>query len=327
MVGSLIFLINTKMYIMKYSIIFAFILVFGACSKEKRSADAGIKMQEFVINISSYARNIDPDFIIIPQNGPELAFNNVDPESDLNIPFTNSIDGFGIEELFYNGVYAPDNYRLEMLQKIKTTKKVLVSEYLSDNSNFTDALSLNYNEGFICFPRLSANYDYLQIPDSVPYSNADNITTLSQAKNYLYLISDGNYPSKEAMLEAVAATDFDVVIIDLFYGESEFTPEDIQRLKTKSNGAQRLVISYMNIGSAEKFRYYWKKSWGLHHPLWIRRKYEGYDDEFWVKFWKEDWQEIIYGNDESYTKKIINAGFDGVYLDNVEAYYFLYYKD
>jgi cysteinyl-tRNA synthetase len=44
-----------------------------------------------------------------------------------------------------------------------------------------------------------------------------------------------------------------------------------------------------------------------------------------VKFWKDDWQEIIYGNEDSYIKKIIDAGFDGAYLDNVEAYYFLYF--
>ncbi|MDX9931725.1 MAG: endo alpha-1,4 polygalactosaminidase, partial [Bacteroidales bacterium] len=94
-----------------------------------------------------------------------------------------------------------------------------------------------------------------------------------------------------------------------------------------ANGAQRLVIAYMNIGSAENYRYYWQDDWKLHNPNWIKKKYEGYDDEFWVEFWNEDWQKIIFGNNDSYTKKIIDAGFDGAYLDNVEAYYFLYYKD
>ena len=36
------------------------------------------------------------------------------------------------------------------------------------------------------------------------------------------------------------------------------------------------------------------------------------------------WQKMMFGNDDSYIKKIINAGFDGVFLDNVEAYYALY---
>ncbi len=63
----------------------------------------------------------------------------------------------------------------------------------------------------------------------------------------------------------------------------------------------------------------------LHRPNWLKKAYDGYEDEIWVEFWNEDWQNIIYGKNDSYTRKIIDARFDGVYLDNVEAYYFLYY--
>jgi cysteinyl-tRNA synthetase len=63
----------------------------------------------------------------------------------------------------------------------------------------------------------------------------------------------------------------------------------------------------------------------LHHPDWLKKKYDGYVDEIWVEFWNDEWKSIIYGNDNSYIKKIINAGFDGAYLDNVEGYYSLYF--
>jgi len=129
------------------------------------------------------------------------------------------------------------------------------------------------------------------------------------------------------MINAISATNFDVVLIDLDFNEETLTSAEISQLKTKLNGAKRIVISYINVGAAENWRYYWKKKWNTIHPLWMKKKYEGYKDERWVKFWKKDWQEIIYGNDNSYIKKIINAGFDGAYLDNVEAFYFLYYKD
>ena len=59
----------------------------------------------------------------------------------------------------------------------------------------------------------------------------------------------------------------------------------------------------------------------------LKKKYDGYTDEFWVNFWEKEWQTIIYGNDNSYMKKIITAGFDGAYLDNVEAYYFLFHNE
>jgi len=254
--------------------IFIFIIstVLFSCSKEKLSDKAAEKMQDFVINISNYAKGYNPNFIIIPQNGIELAFNNIDPNDGLNTSYMSSIDGIGVEELFYNGTYALDGERLSMLQHLKASKKVLVSEFVSDNNNIADAFSRNYNEGFICFTRSSDNYHYKQIPDSVPNENATNITSLSLAQNYLYLISTDNYASKQDMINAISLTNFDVVIIDLFFDGVEFTSSEINQLKIKANGGRRLVISYISIGSAEKFRYYWKKKLGASSSLMVKKK-------------------------------------------------------
>jgi len=312
---------------MKTVIIFFTTLVLLSCSKEKRSDVAAKKMQDFVISISDYARSFDPDFIIIPQNGVELVFNNAEPDDGFNTSYMSAIDGLGVEELFYYEVFALDPERLSMLRKIEDLKKIMVSEYVTNNSDISAAFDQNYNEGFICFVRDKSNYDYKEIPNNIVNENSYDITDLSLAQNYLYLISTDNYSSKQEMMNAISLTNFDVVLIDLFFDDAEFTSTEINQLKTKANGGQRLVISYISVGSAENYRYYWKKNWGLHCPLFLKRKYDGYKDEFWVKFWKQDWQDIIYGNDDSYMKKIINAGFDGAYLDNVEAYYFLYYKD
>lgn len=284
-------------------------------------------MQEFVIEISDYARGFDSDFIIIPQNGPELAFNYLYPDDGLNSQYMSAIDGIGIEELFYNGTAALDNERLSMLQELQGSKKILVAEYVSDDLTVEDAVQKNTAQGFICFPRTNSNYDYLQIPDTVINENANNILSLQDAQNYLYLISSDNFSTKQALINAIAATNFDVVLIDLFFEETALTAAEVNQLKTKANGAQRLVISYINVGSAESYRYYWEDNWKVHRPGWLKKPYEGYDDEIWVKFWKKKWKEIIYGNDDSYAKKIVDAGFDGMYLDNVEAYYFLYFDD
>lgn len=297
------------------------------CSKEKQANEAGSKMQDFVISISNYAKAIDPGFIVIPQNGIELAFNNTEPDDGLNAGYMNAVDGFGVEELFYNGSLANDQYRFSMLQQIKTTKIVLVSEFVADYANIPDAVTLNYSEGFLCFVRTGSNYHYHEIPDSIFHSNANNIASLSDAQNYLYLISNDDFDSKNGMINAISEKNFDLVLIDLFFDSNEFTREDIHQLKTKPDGNQRLVLAYMSVGSAENYRYYWKTDWRLNHPSWIKKKYEGYDDEYWVEFWEKEWQDIIYGNDTSYLKRIINAGFDGVYLDNIEVYYFLYHND
>ncbi len=150
---------------------------------------------------------------------------------------------------------------------------------------------------------------------------------MNDAKNFLYLIGDAGFQTKQDLINAISVANFDVILIALFFNEIAFTSSEIQQLKNKANGGKRLVISYINIGAAENYRYYWKDNWKLHRPNWLKKPYEGYEDEIWVKFWKKDWQEIIYGNDNSYIKKIIDAGFDGAYLDNVEAYYFLYFDE
>lgn len=304
-----------------------FLLLITACSKEKRSLRSGRKMQDFVVAISDYARGEHPGFAIIPQNGDELLFRNLDAEETLDERFINAIDGIGTEEIFYNGTFAPDNYRLQMLLKAKTRIPVLVADYLNSDSDYTQALQYNNDAGFIAFPRISANYDYLLIPDSVPQENSNDILKMSDVRNYLYLISSDGYPDKTSFLNAIRQTNFDLVIIDAFYGEELFTISEIQSLKTKVNGGKRMVIAYMNVGAAEKYRYYWQDNWKLHKPRWLKKEYDGYEDEIWVKFWKKEWEDIIYGNDQSYTKKIIDAGFDGAYLDNVEAFYFLYYDE
>jgi len=308
-------------------LIFAIFTALFSCSEEKTVDINAEKMQKFVIDISNYARVYDPDFIIIPQNGIELAFNNININDGLNSSYLKAIDGFGVEELFYNGTYALDGERLSMLQHLKLSKKIMVSEFVYDNNFISDAFSKNYNEGFIAFVRNSSNYNYKQIPDTIPYENTKDISNLSLAQNYLYLINSENFSSKQEMINAISATNFDLIIIDLFFNGEEFSSTEINQLKTKANGRKRLVLSYINIGAAEKFRYYWKHNWKLGNPKWIKKKYKGYDDEFWVEFCDKEWQDIIYGNDNSYMKRIINAGFDGAYLDNVEAYYFLYNKD
>ena len=300
-------------------------LLLFSCSKQKRSDKKGPKMQQFVIDISNYARGIKSDFIVIPQNGSELGFNNLDPADGPNTDYLNAIDAFGIEELFYNGSALEMDERLGNLKTLSAFKPVLVSEFVNNNNNVSNAIQKNANEGFLCFTRMSNDYYYEYIPDTIPNENANDINTMNDVQNYLYLISNSQFESKQALIDAVNATNYDLILIDLFYNETPFSSSEINALKTKANGGKRLVISYMNIGSAENYRYYWQNDWKKGHPNWLKKPYEGYKDEIWVKFWKKEWQDIIYGNANSYTKKVLLAGFDGVYLDNVEAYYFLYF--
>ena len=301
-------------------------LIVCSCASTDETSGGGDeyeeRMQKFVEEISSYARKIKPGFIIIPQNGAELAFNNTDMGDGVRQTYIDAIDGIGIEELFYNGSPDIDNERLEILRELKSKKSsltIMVSDFVSNDGYISDSINKNQTENFIAFPRSSDNYDYKYIPGTITGENTDNITKLADAKNYLYLISTEEFTNKDDMINQIKLTNYDVVLIDLFFESAALTSADINSLKKKANGKDRLVICYISIGSAENYRYYWQTGWKKGNPSWLKKYYEGYSDEFWVEYWEQEWQNIIYG----YIDKIIAAGFDGVYLDNVEAYYFL----
>ncbi|HRN98953.1 MAG TPA: endo alpha-1,4 polygalactosaminidase, partial [Flavobacterium sp.] len=133
------------------------------------------------------------------------------------------------------------------------------------------------------------------------------------------------FETKEAFLKAVEATNYDLIVIDLYYDNTAFplTAYDVARLKKKANGGKRLALSYINVGAAENWRYYWQPEWKLESPAFLKKKYQGYDNEFYVQYWDGEWRDIIFGNDDSYMRKILDAGFDGAYLDNMEAYIYL----
>lgn len=294
--------------------------------KESKTTKAGIKMQDFVIDISKYARSIDSNFIIIPQNGPELAFEKMNPSGKFRTAYVDAIDGIAVEDLFFNEKPKVDAYRFNILKKLKAQKQVMVSDFIIDSNAIESVKSQSDQAGFLLYPRVKTNEHYREIPTDIPNENANDILKLSDAKNYLYLINPIDLKTKNLFIKTIAATNYDMITIDLFYNDRPLTASEVAKLKTKANGGKRLIISYINIGAAENWRYYWQHNWQLNDPIWVKKKYAGYEDEFYVQFWHEDWKKIIYGNPDSYLKKILDAGFDGAFLDNVEGYYFLYNK-
>jgi len=56
-------------------------------------------------------------------------------------------------------------------------------------------------------------------------------------------------------------------------------------------------------------------------PPWLGDENERWSGNFEVKYWEKSWQDIIFGTSASYLERIIAAGFDGVYLDRIDAFY------
>jgi cysteinyl-tRNA synthetase, unknown class len=283
------------------------------------------EMRIFVQDISTYAKAIDNKFLIIPQNGQEILTINSEANGPLATNYINAIDAVGREDLFYG--YTDDDaatptadkdFLISFCDVAKNNNKVvLTTDYCSTHSKMDDSYLQNQNKAYVSFAADHRELDNIPAyPAAIHNVNDGNVTGIDQVKNFLYLINTSAYNTKQAFLDAVKATNYDLVLIDLYYNEEILTLSDITSLKTKSNGGTRLVICYMSIGEAENYRYYWG---GLNKDL-IYKENPDWAGNFSVRYWEPAWKEIIYGNDQSYTKKIINTGFDGVYLDIIEAY-------
>ncbi|MDQ1296161.1 MAG: hypothetical protein QG611_139, partial [Bacteroidota bacterium] len=244
--------------------------------------------------------------------------------------YLTAIDGNGQEDLFFGydnddqATSVSDNSYLKIFLDISKNagKTILVTDYCSSPSKMASSYNQNNAAGYISFA--ASQRELNNIPDyPVPIYGENNgvITTLSEVKNFLYLINPENYSTRTDFINSVTSTNYDLLIMDFFFQDgTEFTATEINRLKSKSNGGKRLVISYMSIGEAEDYRYYWQSGWSSKKPSWIDRENPDWEGNYKVKYWEEGWQNIIFGNEDSYLRKIINAGFDGVYLDIIDAF-------
>ncbi|MGN0186406.1 MAG: endo alpha-1,4 polygalactosaminidase [Paludibacteraceae bacterium] len=307
-------------------------IILAACTltacEHPTDIDFRQEMRDFVIAISHTAKQQKSTFIVIPQNGIELVTLNGDSDGTPATGYLAAIDGYGQEDLFY-GYDGDDratttentNYLKAFLKRTQTLgKTVLITDYCSTPAKINDSYAQNHAEGFLSFAAHRRTLD--QIPTTPVYNeNNDKITKLSEAKNFLYLINPEQFATKQTFIEAVCATNYDLVIMDLFFQDgTAFTASEITQLRSKANGGNRLVIAYMSIGEAEDYRYYWQATWRTHKPTWIAAANPDWEGNYKVCYWDQTWQNIIYGATDSYLNRILAADFDGVYLDIIDAF-------
>lgn len=316
-----------------FYLFFLIVLLSCASSSPKEKIDYREEMRNFVIEIAEFAREQDSDFIIIPQNGHELILKN---DSSIAQDYLSVVDGLGQESLIFgyygDNTITPTDSREYLLQLLRTGKRegktVLVTDYTDEDQKIKRSYERNSLNGFISFSAPERELTYIPEPsDFLKNENSRDIQTLSDARNFLYLLNYENYDSKEELLSSLSDTNFDVFIMDAFFWGKIFTAEDLDRIRTKSDGGKRLLISYMSIGEAEDYRFYWDESWDKKELSWIDSENPDWPGNFKVKYWNQDWKKIIYGESDSYTQMILNAGFDGVYLDIIDGFWYFENKE
>ena len=91
----------------------------------------------------------------------------------------------------------------------------------------------------------------------------------------------------------IAASAYDLVVIDYASDDGPFTNAQVDEMKRKPDGSRRLVISYMSIGEAETYRPYWNKAWKKEPPPWLGKENREWRGNYGVKFWEPGWQSVI----------------------------------
>ena len=158
---------------------------------------------------------------------------------------------------------------------------------------------------------------------AVPGASAETQPSLlDPVKTWAYQLKDVN----QDKIDKIAASPFDMVIIDssMFPNGKEIrlTREQVESMKKKPDGSRRVVISYFSAGECEDFRYYWKAEWNKKRPSWVYKVDKDWKGDYIVKYWEPEWQKIIMGSPDSLIDRIMDAGFDGVSIDRVDAYYY-----
>ena len=152
-------------------------------------------------------------------------------------------------------------------------------------------------------------------PPEAPVQNA----VLRDVEHWFYFL-DVNLD--EDTVDEIAASAYELVVLDFIPSEQQNTDYPMREVTDWLHDSHdgRLVLAYIDIGQAESFRTYWQSEWGIGDPVWIAGgDPDGWEGNFPVAFWHDEWREIWLG-DGGYLEGVLGHGFDGVYLDWVEAY-------
>ena len=286
-------------------------------------------MVDLAQTLGSYGRARREGFLLVG-NGSVGLLEVTEDNSEENVArLVGLLDGVLMESAFYDGYEeageeaerrdaGADAYLTAMLRKpLLAGRSVFTLDYVK-GEKIAEVEALGHADGYVSE---AGNRLLDTLPARAPQEeNAADVTRLKQVKNFLVLLNPEHFPTREAYLDALAATNYDILIVDLYYGDRPLAPAEIARLKHKANGGRRLVLSYMSVGEAADYRPYWKKEWDSERPHWLAEPNPEWPGSYKVRYWSREWHDILYGREDAYLDRIIAAGFDGAFLDVMDAW-------
>jgi len=159
-------------------------------------------------------------------------------------------------------------------------------------------------------------------------AQAERLQRINAAKSWGYQLNG-------IQVETIARAPYDLLVVDATTGLAagrHFLPQETELLKRKPDGSRRIVVSYLSIGEAEDYRpdYFTSEYMTEDAPDWLMHENPQWKGNRIIRFCTEGWQRTILGDEQgrsvynsieaSPLYRLIELGFDGVYLDRVDVY-------
>ncbi len=157
----------------------------------------------------------------------------------------------------------------------------------------------------------------------------EKVSTVMNGITVNYWMYQLQWLDEKETIDELDATEYDMLVVEPGFNliEDAFDVSYlVPSLKQKPNGDERILLAYVDIGQAEDYRTYWKSDWkaptatepGIPDFL-VTTDPDGWSGNYPVAYWDSTWQDIWLGSN-GLIAQIANYGFDGIYLDWVEAY-------
>ena len=154
----------------------------------------------------------------------------------------------------------------------------------------------------------------------------NRMNRLHAARTWMYQLQGLENKTAVARL---AATEYPLLVIEPGHNFKEF-PHDtramLRALRYTPTGKKRLILAYVDIGQAEDYRDYWRPDWvpptrtAPGKPdFMITIDPDGWSGNYPVAFWRAAWKNL-WMKPSGIVPTLAHMGFDGLYLDWVEAY-------
>ena len=134
----------------------------------KSVKQAAQRMVDFIVALTDHARESNPDFFVIPQNGAWI-LNDLGSDTARKKAYLDAIGGIAVEDLYYRGDkdennrLDPDKETIATLKRdfLDKGKPVFVVDYVNGDKRVADFNALALEDGFIPFASPDRDLDRL----------------------------------------------------------------------------------------------------------------------------------------------------------------------